>query len=203
MNTKFLIKKLQTFMILSVCLVPAVGQAFEKERWGYGGYMKAGSYSLDDKGGSTGTATASGLGLKVHFKPEVRGRRYFASVDMTDFHLKAVNGGNINAEVSTTQFGGGIEQRFNLARNFKIWLGAGLSLNTTKVDNRFSLTSDGFLNENIGSRKKSGVGVLLNADTYFDLSRRGDYQVGVGFYSDIQGSGGATAYGLKLTLQKK
>lgn len=189
--------------LLITLLSPNIALSFDEDQWGYGVYLKSGNYTIDDSEASVGDEIAHTFGAKMMFKPEARGRRYFASVDSVDFTLEASNSGYVNSEVYSLQLAGGYERRFSFTRDIKMWLGAALSINSTTVEDRYVLTNDGFLERRLSDHEEQGIGIQLNADSYFDVSSKGAYQAGLGLYADLQGRDAVEAFGVRLTLQKK
>lgn len=196
--------KRSSIISLILVLVSGTASAFDKEKWGYGVYAKNGSYTVGDPSGKVDNTFSTNFGAKIMFFPERRGSRVFFALESGGFNLDADGGDSLNnAEVSSFGAQLGYERRFNIARDFKLWLGGALTAGNTTVENRYSLTSDGFLDTNFKDRDDSAVGFSVFMDTYFDVTEEGDIQIGIGPYYDFQGNDGVESGGIKITLQRK
>ena len=177
--------------------------ALDDDSWGYGLYAKGGSYTLDDPDGEVEDTFSTHWGGKVTFYPQRRGRRAFLAVETGSFTLDADRSGLVNNEVSMIAARLGYEMRYNLSRDFKIWFGGTINGANIESENRFTLASDGFLDENLRSRDHSAVGFTVFADTYFELTEQGDIQLGVGPFYERYANNGVEAFGLKITLERQ
>lgn len=196
--------KRNTFIFSLLLVLSGTTSAFDKDKWGYGVYAKGGSYTVGDPSGDVDSTFSTNFGGKIMFYPDRRGHRVFFALEAGGFNLDADAGEGLNnAEVSTFGAQLGYERRFNISRDFKLWLGGALNAGTTKVENRYSLASDGFLDTQFKDRDDSNVGFSLYLDTYFDVTEEGDIQIGIGPYYDIQSNDGIESGGLKITLQRK
>jgi hypothetical protein len=195
-------RNLALLTILCLLCSPAA-VAFDKDRWGFGLYAKPGTYTLDDPDGDVDETFSTNWGGKVMFHPQRRGRRAFLAVEGGGFTLDADRSGLINNDVSILAARLGYETRFNISRNFKLWLGGSLNAANIEAEDRFRLASDGFLDTRFKDRDDSAVGFTVFADTYFELTEQGDIEVGFGPFYERYSNDGVEAYGLKVTLHRK
>jgi hypothetical protein len=196
--------KTRAIVLSFLCLLSSqAATAFEKENWGYGIFAKAGTYTIDDPAGDVDETFSTNFGAKIMFFPQARGQRAFFALESGGFTLDADRSGLVNADVSMLAARLGYETRFNFTRNFKVWLGGSINAANIQVEDRYTLASDGFLDETYKDRDDSAVGFTLYLDTYFELTEQGDIEVGFGPYYDKYSNDGVEAVGLKVTLQRK
>lgn len=167
----------------------------------YGMYLKAGSYTVDDPSGDTAVTPAIVPGLKVNFDMAERGERLNVAFEYTTFDLDGSTS-EIGQDISGYSFAGGYEKKFAISRNFKIWLGAAVTLSNYEYTDRYTLAGDGFLNNTFENRSESSLGATLTADSFFTVGESGNWYMGVGAYIDSGFSDAVQSVGLKITLQR-
>ena len=171
----------------------------DDSKWSYGATLKAGSYSVEDGDGSTNAKTAYVPGLKLVYDLEGRGRRVFAGIDFLNFDLDGSTSA-IGQDVSGYSLTAGYEQRFNLARYVKLWLGAGLSANSVDFTNRYKVADDGFLGATYPDHSENYLGGIVTASTEFDLLESDNWKFGVGGFALMPFGDGVKGAGLLLSV---
>ncbi|MCP3668952.1 MAG: hypothetical protein GY814_00640 [Gammaproteobacteria bacterium] len=195
--------KPQTFYMLYVVSAffafPVTADS-EVNKFTYSVYAKEGGYSVNDPDGNTDSNSAVVPGVKINYDLPRRGQRIFSYLEYTSFDLDG-NNKNIAQDVAGYTFGGGYEYRIPLSRQVKVWLGAGLSVNSFSFGDRYQTTYDGYLERDFPNRDETLLGANFTADTYFDVGA--NWALGLGAYWDTTFGDGVEGYGLKLTLLKK
>jgi hypothetical protein len=160
----------------------------------WGVYGKIGSYSVEDPEGSSGSEVVFLPGAKVVFPISRRGRQFVAGVELIDFSLDASES-DVSQDVKGYRIWGGYEHQFSISRNFKIWTGAGLALDSVSYENRYTIDTDGYLDEEFDDRDESNAGITLYALTMFDMGRSSVWHPGIGVYIDSPFGDGVKSLG--------
>lgn len=163
------------------------------------GYIKAGSFDVDDPDGSTDATFSGAPGIKVIYPLEARGTALVSGVEFYSFDLDESTR-EIGQDVQGFRFWGGYEHRFNFSREVKVWAGVGLTIDSVDFDDRQTVAADGFLGETFDDRSETYVGGTLYANAYLDKGRS-SYQPGIGVFVDVPFDDGVEAFGVLFSVR--
>jgi len=87
-----------------------------------------------------------------------------------------------------------------LSRDFKVWLGAAYGFGKVYLDDRYTVASDGFLDQTFKNTTESISVFALSADSYFEFKNMRGLHWGIGFFADIPTGDAIESLGVKFTL---
>ncbi len=147
------------------------------------------SFSPEDPDGPTDSEFSFSLFNVFYLMDLGRDTRLFTNLSYIDYSVSASTS-NIAQDVSRYSIATVYQTRFRPSRNFKPWLGIGLSFSSEEFTKRYTVDSDGFLLQSYKDRSDSGVALELdftNDVTLFDT----DLVFRIGFTSSLyDGSSG-------------
>ncbi len=123
--------------------------------------------------------------------------RIYSEAGLYNFKLRS-GVANIGQQVDGYFYAGYYQHRFRIARNFKPWLGFGIAVNYLKFKARNNIDSDGYLASVYPDRKGASFDFAVNANYSFELSRRWDFDVFLGYLQPIGDSIKSFRYGSAL-----
>ena len=149
--------------------------------------------TVEDPNGPTDSTNQFSLVLVAIIKVDKISRIY-SELGQYDFKLDAGTD-KIGQKVGGYFYSGYYQRRFRITRNFKPWLGVGMAVNYLDFTARHNIDSDGYLSAVYPDRKGAVFNLGVNANYSFELSRRWDFDVFLGYLHPIGDSIKSFRYG--------
>lgn len=130
----------------------------------FGAGFVAGDYTVQDPEGDTDSADETGV-VGIITLPVNRNYpswRYWFQLGHNSFEYEARTD-QVGQEVTYTSLEGQIHLGFNVAREFKPWIGAGLGASLADYEGRHTIDEDGYLADSFEDRSETNTFLLLNA----------------------------------------
>ena len=166
--------------VLFLCLSGIVFGAEEQHGFGFQPSLLV--LTLDDPAGETDSLeTLVPLSL-FYSLGSGRDLRYLAEATYVEGQVDAAVD-RVGEGVTSSIIGISIQRRFRIARNWKPWLGGGVSYFNNRFENRHTIDSEGFLAEHYGNRSEDAFSATLTAASYWDVHE--SFDLGVHLVADL------------------
>ena len=159
------------YILLSAAVATLPGLVAASDRFSIGYSPALQSFSVNDDIGDSGNESdfsLIGFTFDIPFSRDGRNRSGITYVDEMKF---AASNNDVGQEMSGFGLDVQYQHKFPLTRNFKPWLGGGLSLNKYEFSKRHKVDSGGFLTQTFTDRDEVDIGAVLSVATDFEFGK--------------------------------
>ncbi|MBI3898476.1 MAG: hypothetical protein HY308_09295 [Gammaproteobacteria bacterium] len=162
--------------ILIICLIsaPATAGVLGKnwgDNWRVGWLGTLTQNKVDDNDGPTDKETDTSV-LNVLVLPPAKGlQRFLIQGYQQEFRL-APSTDHIGQDVERTGINASTQWRWNLAGDWRPWIGFGVGYVSESHSNRHTIRADGFLDQSFAEESPAGFVAVLSATTEWSLAEQ-------------------------------
>jgi len=156
------------FLVLSLFATTTALGSEGKNKHSMGVGLGVVSASIEDPNGSAETTPVI-FPTFIYYVDMSRDQRAVSKFSYYDFSLNASQT-DIGQEVTSLSFAGIYEWRQRIKRDFKPFLGAGLSFNSESIKSRHTVDNEGFLDQRYQDLDNAGFSLLLSASIDIEVA---------------------------------